>query len=77
MASSISNLDGYELVYDKNFINEFLVKTKLDVNLIKQKCIEHGFLIEPYDNNHILFSVTEKRTKDEIDQLISILGNIN
>ena len=77
LANLINDLDGYSLVYKDNFINEFLIHTKINAYQIKEECLKHNISINPINKNEILFAVTERRTKNEIDSLVSILGNIN
>ncbi len=77
LANLINNLDGYSLVYENNFINEFLVKTKFDAYKIREECLLNNIDINVINKNEILFAVTERRTQIEIDKLVSILGNIN
>ena len=77
MANSIDNLSGYSLAYKNNFINEFLINTKFDAYKIQEECLKNNISINPINKNQILFAVTERRTKDEIEKLVSILGHIN
>ena len=60
----------FHLVYDKPFFNEFYVKYDGDVDALQQRFIEAGFLGGVKYANGILFAVTEKRTKEEIDNLV-------
>ena len=60
----------FHLVYDKPFFNEFFVKYDGDVDALQQRFIEAGFLGGVKYANGILFAVTEKRTKEEIDNLV-------
>ena len=60
----------FHLVYDKHFFNEFYVKYDGDVDTLQQRFIEAGFLGGVKYANGILFAVTEKRTKEEIDNLV-------
>ena len=62
----------FHLVYDKPFFNEFFVKYDGDVDALQQRFIEAGFLGGVKYANGILFAVTEKRTKEEIDNLVKI-----
>ena len=62
----------FHLVYDKPFFNEFYVKYDGDVDALQQRFIEAGFLGGVKYANGILFAVTEKRTKEEIDNLVKI-----
>ena len=76
MANLIDDLNGYSLVYNNNFINEFLVNTNIDTERINQECLKYNILINPINKNQILFAVTEKRTKKEIEKTVSILGKV-
>ena len=77
MANSIDNLSRYSLAYKNNFINEFLINTEFDAYKIQEECLKNNVSINPINKNQILFAVTERRTKDEIEKLVSILGHIN
>ena len=61
----------FQLVYDQTFFNEFYVKYDGDVDTLCQRFIEAGFLVVRMEDG-ILFAVTEKRTKEEIDNLVKI-----
>ena len=62
----------FHLVYDKPFFNEFLVKYDGDVDTLQQRFIDAGILGGVKIDNGILFAVTEKRTKEEMDNLVKI-----
>ena len=62
----------FSLVYDKPFFNEFYVKYDGDANTLYQRFIEAGFLGGIRFQDGFLFAVTEKRTKEEIDNLVKI-----
>ena len=62
----------FSLVYDQPFFNEFYVKYDGDVDTLYQRFIDAGFLGGVKLNDGILFAVTEKRTKEEIDNLVKI-----
>lgn len=58
----------------KPFLKEFVVKTDLDIEKINSKLLENGIMGGiNLGNGMIEFAVTEKRTKEEIDQLIAIM----
>ena len=61
----------FHLVYDQPFFNEFYVKYDGDVETLYQRFIEAGFLTVRLDDG-LIFAVTEKRTKEEIDNLVKI-----
>ena len=73
----------YRPLFDKPFFKEFAIKSDVDPNKIKeslkQEKIMGGYHLGidyPQFKNSILYAVTEKRTKEEIDRLSSILEGI-
>ena len=72
----------FKLTYDQPFFNEFLVNYDGDVKTLYQRFIENGILggipLTPHPSPltsvcpSLLFAVTEKRTKEEIDNLVKI-----
>jgi glycine dehydrogenase subunit 1 len=62
----------FSLAYDKPFFNEFYVKYDGDVSTLYQRFIEAGILGGVRLEEGILFAVTEKRTKEEIDNLVKM-----
>ena len=63
----------FELVYDQPFFNEFYVKYDGDVDTLFQRFIEAGVLGGVRLKDGLLFAVTEKRTKEEIDNLVKLI----
>ena len=70
----------YKRVFDKPFFKEFAVSSDIDADKIikdlKSENIIGGYHLGidyPELKNSILYAVTEKRTKDEIDKLSSVL----
>ncbi|MDQ7026492.1 MAG: aminomethyl-transferring glycine dehydrogenase subunit GcvPA [Anaerolineae bacterium] len=82
-ADQIDKLQGYKVLRDKAFFNEFVVKSLTPVSDINAALIENG-IIGGYDlgpdyptmTDHMLLCVTEMNSKDEIDALVEILGGI-
>jgi glycine dehydrogenase subunit 1 len=83
LLSKIKTLKGIRPAFEHEFFKEFLVETKkpameiLDA-LLEQK-IFGGVPLSIFDKNkdhHILISVTEKRSKEEIDTFIHNLSKI-
>ena len=77
----VTKLPKFNKVFDHEFFKDVAIKTELDADLINDTLYEEGILgplnLGKYDekmNNVLLFSATEKRTKEEIDKLVSILG---
>ena len=62
----------FRLAYDKPFFNEFFVKYDGDVDALFQRFIDAGILGGVKMDGGLLFAVTEKRTKEEIDNLVKI-----
>ena len=61
----------FTLAYDQPFFNEFVVGYDGDVDALQQRWLEKGFFggikVAP---GKLMLAVTEKRTKEEIDQLV-------
>jgi glycine dehydrogenase subunit 1 len=82
-ADQIDKLQGYKVLRDKPFFNEFIVKSLISVEDINATLIENG-IIGGYDlgqdyptmPDHMLLCVTEMNSKDEIDALVEILGGM-
>ena len=62
----------FTLAFDKPFFNEFYVKYDGDVDTLYQRFIEAGILGGVRLEEGILFAVTEKHTKEEIDNLVKM-----
>lgn len=61
-------------VYDKPFLKEFVVKTDLDMEKVNARLLENGIMGGLLlGNGMVEFAVTEKRTKEEIDNLVKIM----
>ena len=62
----------FSLAYDKPFFNEFYVNYDGDVDTLYQRFVDAGFLGGVRVKDGLVFAVTEKRTKEEIDNLVKI-----
>ncbi len=62
----------FSLAFDKPFFNEFFVRYDGDASALYQRFIDEGILGGVCFEDGILFAVTEKRTKEEIDKLLKI-----
>jgi len=61
----------FEVVYDKPFYKEFVLKANFDVERFEKDLLKDGILGPLHlGNHHLLFAVTERRTIDEINQLV-------
>ena len=80
-ASEIAKLDGYNLAFpDRPFFKEFVVQTPRDPETINARLRTRGIIgglplgeYYPELGHAMLLCVTEQRTKDEIDALVSAL----
>ena len=80
-AEQISKVEGYELAFPNTpFFHEFLVTTPKPVSMINAHLQEH-WILGGYDlsqdypelKNKMLIAVTEKISKDDIDDLVAVL----
>jgi len=66
----------FEVVYTKPFFKEFVLKANFNVEAFEQSLLDDGMLGPLHiGNHHLLFAVTEKRSKAEIDQLVRKVVN--
>ena len=72
LCDELQKTGRFHLAFDKPFFNEFYVKYDGDVDTLYQRFIDAGFLGGVKLDGGILFAVTEKRTKEEIDNLVKI-----
>ena len=72
LCDELQKTGRFSLAYDKPFFNEFFVKYDGDVATLYQRFIEAGFLGGVRFEDGLLLAVTEKRTKEEIDNLVKI-----
>ncbi len=82
-ATSIAELDGYELAFDAPFFKEFTVRTTKSVDKLLSVCRDSGILggvaLSRFAmglDDCFMVAVTEKRSKQEIDALVEMLGAI-
>ena len=78
LADKIDEIDKFDVLNLDNFFHEFWVRTKLSVKKVlsslKQNNILGGIDISRFkEEEGILISVTEKRTKEELDELVKLM----
>lgn len=73
---------GLKLPYKQNFFREFVVQIPMGVKKAIKKGIKEGYLVgidlgkfKKEWKGHLLVSVTEKRTKEEMDVLVRLLSS--
>lgn len=79
----ITSVSGFEPVFHNPFYDEFVVKSPIPVAKLQQKLahadIIGGYALEehyPELKDCLLFCVTETRTRQEIDTLVSVLKEV-
>ena len=74
MADKLLATGKFTMAFDKPFFNEFCVRYNGNVDALQKKFIDNGFFggIKVAEDT-IMFAVTEKRTKEEIDKLVSLI----
>ncbi|MDR2146684.1 MAG: aminomethyl-transferring glycine dehydrogenase subunit GcvPA [Tannerella sp.] len=76
-AEKISAIPGFSLRYKSDFFNEFVTECPYDMALLQMALEKEDILGGyPVENNGILWCFTEMNTKEEIDYLVDLLGNI-
>jgi len=73
----------FKEVYQGPVFKEFVLESKIDIEKLNKALFEKG-IIGPFDmsrimdnhENQVLFAVTEKRTRKEIDKLVEILREV-
>ncbi len=83
-AQQIAKIEGYSLPVETPFFNEFIVRCPQPVEDTNMHLLEHGILGgydlgEDYPSlaNHMLVAVTEMNSRDEIDALVEVLGEVS
>lgn len=81
MAERIVKLDRFDLAFDGPFFNEFVLRTTEDPTAVRTRLVDAGFLVaQPADlvrlgvERGLRIAVTERRTQDEIDRFVAVLG---
>lgn len=80
----IKNIKGFKPLFENSlFFNEFVFKTDKDIEKINKELMKENILgpldlckVDSKYKNCIMFAVTEKRTKQEIDNLAEILTRV-
>ncbi len=61
-------------VFDKPFLKEFTLRTDLDVEAMNGRLLEKGFMGPiSLGDGLVEFAVTEKRTREEIDEFVTLM----
>lgn len=77
LADRLCEIDGYKMVYQGEFFNEFVTTVNTDVDKILKNLEEGGILGGyPAQKGQIIWCATEMNTKEEIDTMIRILKEV-
>lgn len=78
--SAICGMSGYGRAFDHPFFKEFVVKTSESPEIINARLLKDGIIggldigtWYPELSGHMLFCCTEKRSRGDIDRLVSLL----
>ena len=64
----------FKKTFDQPFFNEFCLTYEGDVDALQKKCAEKGYLAGVKVDEHIImFAVTEKRTQEDMDDLVDVI----
>ncbi len=64
----------FKKTFDQPFFNEFCLTYEGDVDALQKKCAEKGYLAGvKVDEHTIMFAVTEKRTQEDMDDLVDVI----
>jgi glycine dehydrogenase subunit 1 len=81
LADELDKIQGVEVIKDKPFFKEFLIKTSQDTSKVLEEMQKQGILggidLKKWGmEGHLLVTVTEKRTKEEIDYYVSVMKEV-
>jgi len=69
---------GYKLSYPHAFFHEFVTTTPVSTHLIEETLAKHGILSGLIlDENHMLWCVSETTSDKKLDEIVSILMEVN
>ncbi len=74
LCDKLVNSGKFTLAFNKPFLKEFTLRTDLDIAKINKRLLDHGIMGGlNLGNGLVSFAVTEKRTREEIDQLVTLM----
>lgn len=82
-AEQLTAIPGYKLKFASPFFNEFVLETATPAEALHKKLLDLGILaglplkaFYPSLEHHLLINVTEKKSKEDIDRLVSALRSL-
>jgi len=83
LVERLTSLNGVSLRFSAPFFNEFAVSLPVSASLVIEKLKEKGFIagldlgkFYPGEENSLLVAVTERRTKDEMDDFTESIKEV-
>ena len=80
LIKKIDQIEGFCILFKKNILFEFLIKSTFNTKEIINKAMENNIYLNAIEYNnemHIQIAVTEKRTKEEMIELVNLLKSFN
>jgi len=81
LADKIAELPGYSLKYGQPFFREFVVETPVPAGVVVDRMLKQGIMagydLSAVGDEGLLVAVTEKRTKEELDDFVLKLGAVS
>jgi glycine dehydrogenase subunit 1 len=82
-AQEIAKLPNMRLAFSSPFFHEFVVKTDVSPSKLNEELLKHKIIggldlsrFYPELDQHLLFCVTETKSKEEIDRLVARMGEV-
>jgi len=78
-AKKINDLHNFDLLFKNNFLKEFIVKTNLNIETLLSKLSKKNIFLEKVlidNSDYLKISITETKTKKQIDKLVKELDLI-
>ncbi len=76
LADKLCEIDGINLKYSKDFFNEFVTTCKMNTTLLLDELEKHDILGGYPVEDGILWCATEMNSKEQIDQMVSIVKEV-
>ncbi len=81
----VTSIKGFDMRFSSTNFNEFVVKTKLDPNVVNSYLLKHdvmgGLILEkshyPDLENCMLFGISEVYTEEDIEKLVKLLEEVS
>ena len=73
--AAVAELDGVELLHEQPVVREFAVRLDAPVHAVIDRCAAEGVNPGyPLEDDGLLIAITEQRSREDIDRLVSVLG---